>query len=286
MTSEFHGARVFPRPQHPTHPSPPTSSRGEETPLGWPSVSSHFGAYDCASFPKDRAFYYQSIFTDSPFIHVLPHWSFVPGAVVPPIWVYANAGEAEVFVNGASLGRKPVPLYSHAEWRNVTFAPGTLTAVSYSAPGNSTPAASVTVRTAGAPAGLRLSWHDVVGADGLVAGCSDVGLAKVEVVDGAGELVPDANNTVTFSLRGDAAHVVYIAGTASGDAASLVNNKATARPVFHGLALAVLVSDNSGGAVTVHASSPGLPDAAPLDLTVSVPAPGWSATWCKNGPRL
>ena len=31
--------------------------RGEETPLGWLTVSSHFGAHDSAGFPKDRFFY-------------------------------------------------------------------------------------------------------------------------------------------------------------------------------------------------------------------------------------
>ena len=215
--------------------------RGEETPLPWPSVSSHFGAFDIASFPKDRAFYYQSIFMTAPFIHVLPHWSFVPGQVVPPIWVYSTAGEAEVFVNNASLGRKVVPQYSHAEWANVTFAPGTLTAVSYSSPGNNTPSASVTVRTAGVPASLRLSFHDGVGSAGLVAGCRDVALVKLEVLDAAGVVVPDANNTVAFFLTGDAG-AAEIAGTASGDAASLVNNKSPVRPVFHGLALAVVTS--------------------------------------------
>ena len=114
-------------------------------------------------------------------------------------------------------------------------------AVSYSSPGNNTPAAIVTVRTAGAPASLRLSFHDGVGSTGLVAGCRDVALVKLEVLDAAGVVVPDANNTVTFFLTGDAG-AAEIAGTASGDAASLVNNKSPVRPVFHGLALAVVTS--------------------------------------------
>jgi len=241
-------------------------------------VSSHFGAFDCASFPKDRAFYYQSIFSSAPMVHVLPHWSFTPGATVPPIWVYTNGDEAEAFVNGVSIGRKPVPRFSHAEWAGVTFEPGSLSVVAYL---RGAPHANVTVRTAGAPAGLRLSFHDGVGADGLVTGCSDAALVKVEVVDASGEVVPDAANEVTISLSG-ATGAAYVAGTASGDATSLVNNKSPTRPVFHGLALGVILAGDSEGTVVVIADSPGLAPAAPLQLPVAAPPAGWAATWCRQ----
>ena len=44
---------------------------------------------------------------------------------------YTNAAEVELFINGVSAGRKPVPLYGHVEWPAVTWVPGSLHAVAY-----------------------------------------------------------------------------------------------------------------------------------------------------------
>ena len=47
------------------------ADKGECT---WPSVNSHFGALDNAGFWKDRAFWYQAYWTDTPVLHVYPGW--------------------------------------------------------------------------------------------------------------------------------------------------------------------------------------------------------------------
>ena len=286
----FSAPQVF-LPSHPA-PVPPRSGhdyRGEETPLGWPTVSSHFGAIDSAGFPKDRFFYYQSIFLPSqPFIHVFPHWSFAEGEDVPPIWVYSSLPEAEVFVNNVSIGRKPVPQYSHAAWENVTFHAGSLRAVGY-AVGSSTPAAEATRVTAGAPEAIRLTFKDAMGAGGLVAACGDAALIAAEVVDGAGVLVPNASHNITFTLRinsGDSG-ALRLEGTANGDPACHVNNKSPTRPAFHGLAVAVVVSRGGGEcSATIVASAPGLPEAT-IDVSVARPGQSWGgAAWCPAGPTL
>lgn len=262
--------------------------RGEESPLGWPTVSSHFGALDSAGFPKDRFFYYRSIFQrDAPFVHVFPHWTWpTPGQAVPPIWVYTTEAEAELFVNNASLGRKPVPPFSHAAWENVAFQPGTLRVAAYAA-GAATPSAEALHVTAGAPAALLLSFKDGVGAGGLVAGCGDAALVMVEVVDAAGVRVPDAAHNVTFALSpsGGSAAALRLEGTANGDPACHTNNKSPTRAAFHGLALAVLLGGDDAGAATLTASAPGLSGAS-LPVSVSLPPPGFSAKWCPSGPAL
>jgi len=243
---------------------------------------------DSAGFPKDRYFYYSSIFQPTqPFIHVFPHWTFAPGAAVPPIWVYTAAPEAELFVNGASLGRKAVPRFSHAAWENVTFSPGALQAVAYATVGGSTPWAQVTRTTAGAAAALRLSFKDGVGAGGLVAGCGDVALVAVEVLDADGSLVPDAAHNVSFLLTptSGSASALRLDGTANGDPACHVNNKSPARPVFHGLAVAVLLGGAQEGTATLLASTPGLASAS-LDVAVQAAPQGWRAAWCPSGPVL
>ena len=64
-------------------------------------------------------------------IHLLPHWSH-PGFEGMPVtvWAYTNCDEAELFLNGVSLGRKKVEKYLHAEWQ-VPYTPGKLEAVGY-----------------------------------------------------------------------------------------------------------------------------------------------------------
>ena len=52
--------------------------RGEPTPYKWPCINSHFGILDTCGFPKDNFWYYQSVWTDQPVLHLLPHWNW-PG---------------------------------------------------------------------------------------------------------------------------------------------------------------------------------------------------------------
>ena len=88
---------------------------GEPTPFfggrnssdDWPSRSSYFGMVDLAGFPKDRFYLYQSVWTSKPMVHVLPHWNWQgqEGQNIP-VMVYTNGDEAELFLNGKSLGRK------------------------------------------------------------------------------------------------------------------------------------------------------------------------------------
>ncbi len=66
---------------------------GETTPYTWPAKNSYFGIIDLAGFPKDIYYYYQSQWTTSPMVHILPHWNWPeagkPGSEVPnpiPVW--------------------------------------------------------------------------------------------------------------------------------------------------------------------------------------------------------
>ncbi|MGN6726912.1 MAG: beta-galactosidase GalB, partial [Tepidisphaeraceae bacterium] len=73
-----------------------------------PSRSSYFGIVDLAGFKKDRFYLYQARWRpDYPMAHLLPHWNW-PERVgeVTPVHVYTSGDEAELFLNGNSLGRK------------------------------------------------------------------------------------------------------------------------------------------------------------------------------------
>ena len=49
--------------------------RGEPNPLKYPATDSEFGILDYCGFPKDEAFYLKSWWTESPVLHIFPHWN-------------------------------------------------------------------------------------------------------------------------------------------------------------------------------------------------------------------
>ena len=81
---------------------------GEPSPYdtdAWPSHSSYFGIIDLASLPKDRYWLYRSQWnTKEATLHVLPHWNWNEGDLVP-IFCYTSYPSAELFVNGKSYGK-------------------------------------------------------------------------------------------------------------------------------------------------------------------------------------
>jgi beta-galactosidase len=100
---------------------------GEPTPYGFPARSSYFGLIDLAGFPKDTYYMYQSEWTDKPMLHLFPHWNWLPGQEID-LWAYYNqADEAELFVNGQSMGvkkkvssRPSTPMSSRATSRDLS----------------------------------------------------------------------------------------------------------------------------------------------------------------------
>ena len=183
--------------------------RGETTPFGWPAVSSQFGVLDTTGAFKDNAYLVKSWWTDAPMVHILPHWNWPKriGQTIP-VWVYANADEVELFLNGASLGRQQMKPNSHLEWQ-VAYHPGTLLAKGYRA---GREIASDRVDTTGPEKTLTLQAdHDAAVSDG-----NDVTVVAVGALDSEGRHVPTANDDVSFAISGPA----RIIGVGNGDPAS------------------------------------------------------------------
>jgi beta-galactosidase len=180
--------------------------RGEPTPYAWPCVNSHFGIMDTCGFPKDNFYYYQAWWSDRPVLHLLPHWNW-PGKDGQDIDVrcLGNCDEVELFLNGQSLGRKPMPRNSHLQW-SVKYAPGALLARGYSA---GQPVTEDKVETTGAPAAIRLAADRA----SLHAGAGDAAAVTVSVTDDRGRVVPVAGNLIDFDLSGPG----RILGVGNGD---------------------------------------------------------------------
>jgi len=220
---------------------------------------------DLAGFPKDRYYLYQSVWTSKPMVHVLPHWNWQGReGQKTPVMVYTNGDEAELFLNGKSLGRKPrfgdaveLPVGGNVSadkkfvsryrllWE-VPYQAGTLRAVTYR---GGKQAAVDEVRTAGAPARIRLTAdRSTIHAEG-----DDLAFVTVRIEDKDGNLCPGADNLVQFQVSGSGG----IRAVDNGNAASTEPFQADHRKAFSGLAL-LIVDAGRAGKIKVTATSEGL----------------------------
>lgn len=224
--------------------------KGEPTPYGWPCVNSHFGILDICGFPKDNFYYYQAWWGDKPMIHIEPHWNWAGKEGQPiDVWAFTNGDEAELFLNGQSLGRKPSPKYQHVEW-SVPYQPGTLVAKSYR---NGELIAQDEVSTSGAPAALVVKTDTAK----LEGDSEDSSVLEVQIVDSDGRPVPTASDLVTFSAKGP----VWIAGVGNGDPSCHEPDRASQRHAFNGKCLGIAQSSGGSGEATITVSAPGLKSA-------------------------
>jgi beta-galactosidase len=233
--------------------------RGEPAPFGWPQISSNFGILDTCGFPKDTAFFYQAWWGGKPLLHVFPHWNWPGKEGQPiPVWAYTNGDEVELFLNGRSLGRKPVPRQSHAEW-SVPYAPGTLSAVAYR---DGKVLTKTKVETTGAPVALELTPDRT----DLKGNGEDVSVITVSAKDSKGRPVPVADNLVKFHVEGGT-----IIGVGNGDPASHEADKASQRSLFNGLAQVIVQAPRKAGKITLKAEAEGV---TPAEVKLNVDASG------------
>jgi beta-galactosidase len=226
---------------------------GEPTPY-YTSRSSYSGIIDLAGFKKDRFYLYQAHWRpELPMAHILPPWNW-PERVgkVTPVHVFTSGDEAELFLNGKSLGRKKKGPYEYRlRWDDVKYEPGELKVVAYK---NGKKWAEDVVKTTDEPARLEASAdRDEIRADG-----KDLAFITVRVTDKNGLTVPRANNPIRFSVEGPG----EIAATDNGDPTSLVPFPSHEREAFNGLALVIIRSKKGdSGLITATAKSPGLEEA-------------------------
>lgn len=228
---------------------------GEPTPYN-SARSSYFGIIDLAGFPKDRFYLYQSRWNPTvKMAHILPHWNW-PNRVgqVTPVHVFSAADEAELFLNGVSQGvqKKGKSVYRF-RWDRVAYQPGELHVTTFK---NGSFWANATIQTTGDATRLRLTTYR--GRDAIKSDGADLSFVSVAVVDDKGNVVPQGNQTVTFSVKGPA----EIIATDNGDPTDFNPFPSKDRKAFGGLALAI-VRANAGasGSITVTAAARGLQSA-------------------------
>lgn len=216
-----------------------------------PPRSSYFGIIDLCGFPKDRFYLYQARWRpDFAMAHILPHWNWEKRAgKVTPVHVYTSGDEAELFLNGKSLGRKKRgALEYRLRWDDVVYQPGELNVVAYK---GGVEWAKDVVKTTGEATKVDLSAdREKIKADGL-----DLSFITVQISDENGLLVPRSHNEVKFSIEGPG----EIVAVGNGNPVSHESFQAMQRKAFNGLCLVIVKSvKGETGTIRVSATSDGL----------------------------
>jgi len=218
--------------------------RGEPTPYRWPCVTSHFGFMDICGFPKDGYYAYKAAWTNTPVVHIFPHW-YWPGKEGKSMKVqcYTNCEEVELLLNDKSTGKKKALPYTKLEWE-VVYQPGKLEARGYK---EGKLIAKDIVETTTAPAQIALSSDcNTLKADGC-----DVAVIRVAIQDAKGRVMPTANNLVRFSIEGQG----RIIGTGNGNPSSHEPDKASQRMAFNGYCLVLVQTNKQAGEIRLKALS-------------------------------
>jgi len=216
----------------------------------WPAHSSYFGIVDMCGFPKDRYYLYQSVWSDKPMVHLLPHWNWQGReGEVTPVYVYTNCASAELFVNGNSQGVKEKQDGEYRlKWNDVQYQPGSIKVVGYDDKG--TILAEKEIKTAGQSANIDLAYdRGTITADG-----EDLSFVTVSVTDTEGIFCPTADNLIEFELEGEG----EIVAVGNGNPISHESYQAGQRKLFNGLCLVIVRSTNKKGTINLKATSDGL----------------------------
>ena len=222
----------------------------------WPSRGASSGYLDNCGFKKDGYWFFKSIWSDEPVLHLAGGWNYGNSHIgqIIQVAVFTNCTEVELFVNGRSYGvktrefprrgnvnrwnQRPEGKVNtstadlHLSW-DVEYQPGELKLV-----GTKDGKEYVEViRTAGAPAAVRAGFdRSTISTDP-----GDVAHLTVEIVDAAGNVVPSADNLVSFAALG-----LRIIGVESGNMSDLSSTKASSRKAYGGMCLAIIQADKPG----------------------------------------
>jgi beta-galactosidase len=206
---------------------------------------------DLAGFKKDRFYLYQSKWKqETPMAHILPHWNWPERkGLVTPVHVYTSGDEAELFLNGKSLGKKKKGEFEYRIiWDNVVYQPGELKVIAYR---KGIKWAEDVVKTTEKASRLDIAAdRPVVHADGR-----DLIFITVRIEDKNNLLVPRSSNQINFSIAGPG----RIIATDNGDATSHESFQSESRKAFNGMCLVIVAADKGAtGSFTVNAGSKGL----------------------------
>ena len=237
-------------------------ARGE----GAPSRSSYFGIIDLAGFPKDNFYLYQSHWNpEVKMAHILPHWNWKGReGEVTPVMVFSSGDEAELFLNGKSLGVRKRGMeggtFSQGRqnigrnayrftWEDVKYEPGTLEVVVKKDGREWARAKRVTT-------GEAASVQTEVDTKTIEGDGRDLAFIEIALADKDGNVVPTDCRKVSFKVQGPA----ELVGFCNGDPTDWTCMQDPNQKFYNGRILAVVRGKRAGsGAAQVTITAEGLP---------------------------
>jgi len=215
---------------------------GEPTP--YHTRSCYFGQADTACFPKDSYYIFQSFWTDRKMIHIGVTWDWNEEQMID-VPVITNCHEAELLLNGISLGRRKAshndPENCMPVWKTVFFA-GTLEARGYDESGN------LICRdfryTPGETDHLALSCEN----EAMLSDGWDCAFVTVAAIDESDHPVENARDRVKITVTGGG----RLLGTDNGDSTDRDGYKSDSRRLFSGKLLLIIGSNGKQEDATIR----------------------------------
>ncbi len=221
---------------------------------GWPAKGWAQGVFDISLAPKPKAYLMKSLFTEEPVVRVSvlenkstgTEWNGIitgndlqseswnrPAHSKVNLIVYTNGDEAELLLNGKSIGRKQNPTDTKNRnqiiWTNVEYQQGILEARAYR---NNRVVARHTLETTGKAVKIiaetdNRHWK----ADGM-----DLQHIRLTAVDAKGRQITTCDDELSFQMDGDA----RIIAVTNGDINSSELNVTNHRQLWQGAAMVIL----------------------------------------------
>jgi len=164
--------------------------------------------------------------------------------------VYSKYPKVRLYLNGKLVGEQPTDQdHEYKAMFTLPYAPGTIVAVGVE---NDKEMESTTLKTAGKPAQIKL----FADRDTLQANGQDLSFVTVEITDPEGNIVPNAENNLSFALDGAG----FIAGAGNANLQDATPYAGNTHKVWKGRALIVVKSSRKPGELNLKVSSPELPD--------------------------
>ncbi len=237
---------------------------GEPTP--YTTKNSYFGIVDTAGFPKDIYYFYKSVWTKEPVLHIVPSlWDFNDGELID-VLIYSNAHTVELFLNGESLGKQEMNLLTGEKMRaeyKVAYKSGILSAKCYDESG--TVILEELIETPCDPAIIVANADEqCISADG-----TSISFIEISVADKEGRPVQNARNRIKVEVEGEG----RLVGLDNGDSTDYDSYKGDNRRLFSGKLLAMVQSTLTAGEIRVKLSSAGL---EPARLTITTEECDWT----------
>jgi beta-galactosidase len=243
---------------------------GVDDPGGaWPNISSGAGLVDRTLVVKGNGWERDAFWNKKPVVHITRSNDIVEvgaGGDTPPpsvkmvdnwspqnpypnadVQVFSNCQEVELFLNGQSLGVKPLPTNaSPREWR-IPFTPGEIKAIGRN---DGKDVATDVLQTAGAPAKITLTSDRTSASPSF----DDVVFVRAQVTDANGVRVPTWDTSVKFTVDGPA-NIVATDNGKLDDHTPFPYPERTARD---GRVLALVRASAPSGKITITATANGL----------------------------